>query len=54
MGKDTPKQTRIGHHIPTATEYTRIANLLSESDLALIDQLMLIKAMRVGENSKTR
>ena len=34
--------------------HLRIANLFSESDWALIDQLTLIKATRVGENSKVR
>ena len=32
--------------------HLRIANLLSESDWALMDQNTLIKAKRVGENSK--
>ena len=34
--------------------HLRIANQLSESDWSLIDQLTLIKAKRVGEDSKAR
>ena len=44
---DTTSRQLLNAHL-------RIANLLSASDWALIDQLTLIKAMHVGENSKAR
>jgi len=55
--RETIHQNRRGLDITyqrLLNTHLSIANLLSESDLALIDQLTLIKAMRVGENSKAR